>query len=96
MGGMEWTILHHELEIAFPSLVSCVQAALNTHAAGTQPEMEVLLDMQRLREVAERAGRAPDWKEIVGKATLMSPPCTGYAASMAQYVLYKPPNWLSN
>ena len=70
--GLKWTVLHEQVEQAFPKLIPLFQSALNTHSSGQQSEIEVLLELARLREqcVAQRLARHRHWRVVVG----VSPP----------------------
>ena len=89
--GLQWCVLHHQAPEVWPGLVHLVQAALNTHAKSECGEVEVLLDMSRLRDAALAANREPDWKQIEAAATFTLPPCSPYIEKLSAYVRLQAP-----
>lgn len=93
--GLHWLVLHWQVEQAWPELVHFVQAALNTHAKGEQSEVEVMLDMSRMREHAVAAGLDPDWKAIQAAASHTLPACSSYVSSLAAFVKKQAPELIA-
>ena len=83
--GLVWTVLHWACPVIWPGLSSLIQSALNTTASKKQTEVEVLLEMGRLRDVAVKSGKSPDWQAIELKAVEQQPSCTPYIKTLAQY-----------
>jgi hypothetical protein len=85
-GGLKWLVLHWQCVYAWPALAHLVQAALNAHSRQDQSEVEMLLELGRLRDQWVTLGKAPDWKAIETQAVFSNPPCASYIDKLATYV----------
>ena len=92
--GLVWTVMHWATPVIWPGLGSLIQSALNTTAAKKQTEVEVLLEMGSLRNLAVKHGSVPDWQAIEEHAVSQQPACTPYIKTLAQYAREMAPELL--
>jgi hypothetical protein len=93
--GLIWLVMHHQCPQVWPELGHLVQAALNTHAKTDQSEIEVLLDIGRMRDAAVGQNKEADWKEIEAAACFCLPKCASYVPTLVAYVKAQAPELLS-
>jgi len=93
--GLIWLVMHHQCPQVWPELVHLVQAALNTHAKTDQSEIEVLLDIGRMRDSAVGQNKEADWKEIEAAACFCLPKCGSYVQALIAYVKAQAPELLN-
>ena len=84
--GLEWTIVHRDAPKVWPNLVDFMQKSLNTDARGGQSEVEVMMSMYRMMQVAIDRQQQPDWKRITASACHSLPQCTPYVNVLAEFV----------
>lgn len=92
--GLRWTILHWQVSQAFPGIEHLCQAALNTVAKGDLTEVEVLLDIGRMRDNIVAAGQEVVWSEVAAAAARSLPTCAAWVDVLASFVQHSPPELL--
>ena len=93
--GMQWTVLHCDCDVVWPALIPLVQAGLNTTAASGQGEIEILLEISRMRDMALKSGAEPAWDSFIVSAKSSLPKCSSYVETLATFVKDQPPEILA-
>ena len=93
--GMTWTVLHHQIDLVWPTLVPVIQSALNISAQSGQGELEIMFEISRMRARALSQGLTPDFDAYVSSVRASLPVCGPYADLLAQFVKEQPPETLS-
>ena len=89
--GLRWLVFNWACPIVWPGFADLVQSALNTTASKRQTEVEVIIELGRLRDIAISKGCSPDWDSIQDQATSQQPACAGYISTLALYVKEQAP-----
>ncbi len=89
--GLFWTVLHKQVSVVWPKLVGLLIKGLNTSAQNLQSELEVMMEMSKLRDNSLAGNITPDWTDIERMATMDMPPSKEYASALASYVKSQAP-----
>ena len=97
MNGMTWQVFHWQADSVFPGadgLVSLVQSALNTSAQSGQGEIEVLLELGRMRDAIVKNGGEVEWPTLEAKVKQSLPSCGAWVNQLGAYCRQQAPELL--
>lgn len=92
--GLRWTVLHWQVPVAFPGIEHLCQSALNVQAKGDVSEVEVMLDISRMRDAALARGEEVNWGDLAAAAGRSLPSCASWVDVLASFVQGCPPELL--